>query len=851
VSARVEQKAVIKKWAARFTLAIATPLAVLALVELVLHLAGFGNPTGFLLPASGGRSLVQNNRFGWRFFGPQMSRLPEPISLPRPKPPATIRIFVFGESAAFGDPQPAFGLPRFLQAMLELRYPGTKFEVVNGAMTGINSHVVLPIARDCGAAEGDVWVIYMGNNEVVGPYGAGTVFGPQTPPLPLIRASLALKATRTGQLLDAVRQKLQKTPAGKEEWGGMTMFLNQRVAANAPRMDSLYHHFQKNLEDILGAAHKANAAVVLSTVAVNLKDCAPFSSLHRSGLTEAQLSQWQNYFRQGIAAQDAQNWPEATQQFRRAAEIDDGFAELHFRLGQCALALGKTAEASSEFGTARDLDALRFRCDSRLNALIRQAASNQAPARLLLADAEQALGATERSGAVSEGPAAARSENPRNGDFSRPPTDNDALRLVSATQPRSTIPGAELFYEHVHLTFEGNYLLARTIVEQVEKLLAGKLPSTSRAWPELADCARRLGWTDREKQMALTEILGRVSEPPFTFESEHAVQIQRLSALANALGPADSPTMLRRSQAACETALAHWPEDALLYERLAEVKQAQTDHAGAAAAATRSLELLPPNSACCLVLGLALAQQQKFQEAAVAFERVFSLDPQDVWGRQNLAICLQKMGRTDEAIREFKRALEIKPRFCLAWLGLGQIYEQTSRQAEAMDCYRQALANPIHRTAELTTLARFCQSRGWWEAAVTNYNAALILSPASVSLRVDCAQALAAMGRHQEAARRYGEAIALAPDQGQTHFLRGVELGSLGQPQEAEQEFRAAVRLMPELVEGRLNLGISLYQQQKSEEAHACFAEVLQRSPTNALAMKYMQKLKQAERKHE
>src|SRR6185295_5574221 len=42
-----------------------------------------------------------------------------------------------------------------------------------------------------------------------------------------------------------------------------------------------------------------------------------------------------------------------------------------------------------------------------------------------------------------------------------------------------------------------------------------------------------------------------------------------------------------------------------------------------------------------------------------------------------------------------------------------------------------------------------------------------------------------------------------------------------------------------------LNLGISLYQQQKNEEARAYFAEVLQRSPTNALAIKYMQKLQQ------
>ena len=106
-------------------------------------------------------------------------------------------------------------------------------------------------------------------------------------------------------------------------------------------------------------------------------------------------------------------------------------------------------------------------------------------------------------------------------------------------------------------------------------------------------------------------------------------------------------------------------------------------------------------------------------EAATAFRRVFELDPEDVWGRQNLAICLGKLGRQEDAIREFHRVLAIKPRFGLAWLGLGQLYEAAGRRQEAEECYARALANPIHRAAELTMLARFCQSRGWLEAART------------------------------------------------------------------------------------------------------------------------------------
>ncbi len=103
-------------WAFRLLALVAVPALFLGLVELGLRLAGFGYPTAFLLPATqnGQQVFVQNNRFGWRFLGPKLSRLPWPVSISQPKAPDTVRIFVFGESAAKGEPQPAFGLPRML-----------------------------------------------------------------------------------------------------------------------------------------------------------------------------------------------------------------------------------------------------------------------------------------------------------------------------------------------------------------------------------------------------------------------------------------------------------------------------------------------------------------------------------------------------------------------------------------------------------------------------------------------------------------------------------------------------------------------------------------------------------------
>ena len=737
-----------------------------------------------------------------------MARTPAPILIPQSKKSDTVRIFVFGESAAFGDPQPRFGLPRLLQAMFELRYPGTRIEVVNAAMTAINSNVILPITRDCAGAGGDIWVIYMGNNEVVGPFGAGTVFGLRAPPLPLIRANLALKATRLGQLIDVVRQKIQKPPPGKSEWGGMEMFLDQQVLADDPRMQVVYDHFARNLEEIIRVGRRSGAGIVVSTVAVNLKDCAPFASVHRPGLSESDKTKWQQLYQNGMAAQIAGKNPEAAEWFREAAQIDDTVAELRFRQAWCALARGEMADAQKNFIAARDLDTLRFRCDSRLNDLIRQTASNQESKRVLLADAE---------------------------------------RVFAERSPDGS-PGENFFYEHVHLNFGGNYLLARTLAPQIEKMLPEKIVARAVAnqpWPSEMECARRLAWSDGDEQAALSDIFVRLSDPPFTGQLNHVAQIQNLRTSLEKLLPATQPAGINAARELCETAVAAAPDDPLLRGQLAALEQSSGDLARAVTNARCAADLLPSSSEGWSHLGLILAQQQKFEEATASFRRAFEWDTEDVWALQNLAQSLLKLGRRDEAIHEYRRALAIKPRFGLAWLGLGQVLEETGRKTEAEDCYRKALANRIHRAPELTTLARFCQNRGWFEAAATNYDDAIKMNPSDATLYLDAGQSYAALGRHTEAMQHYARAVKLSPEWMQAHFLYGLELGTLGKPTEAAEQFRDAVRIRPDFAEARLNLGIALENESNYFEALAQFEAVLERNPTNALALRYARALRE------
>src|SRR6184192_67905 len=244
-STRTPARSVRKQKVFRWVAALVLPVFILFGAELLLRLAGFGYPTDFFVPsATGPPGLFRENpKFGWRFFPQGLARAPDPLLLSKTKPTGTCRIFVFGESAALGDPEPAYGFSRILRELLEERCPATKFDVVNVAMTAISSQVISRIARDCVPFQGDIWIIYLGNNEVIGPFGAGSVFGSKVPPLSLIRASLAAKRTRLGQMLEAFWQRLAVGAPDSRRWEEMKMMLNGQIRATDPVLQRVYDHF--------------------------------------------------------------------------------------------------------------------------------------------------------------------------------------------------------------------------------------------------------------------------------------------------------------------------------------------------------------------------------------------------------------------------------------------------------------------------------------------------------------------------------------------------------------------------------------------------------------------------------
>jgi hypothetical protein len=225
---------------------------------------------------------------------------------------------------------------------------------------------------------------------------------------------------------------------------------------------------------------------VVSTVGANLRDCAPFASLHRRDLAAADLAAWEDLVRRAeVLERDGQ--AERALELHLAAEaIDDRHAELQFRIARLLLATGDVEGARARFERARDLDALRFRPDRHIDGVIRAVA-----------------------GAAGEGVELV-----------------DGAAALAAASPDG-LPGREVFWEHVHPTPKGNYLLARALLPAVERAMPDALRASARGEVlAQAECDRRLALTEHDVRRVASEVLTRLERAPFTNQLNHGEQVR-------------------------------------------------------------------------------------------------------------------------------------------------------------------------------------------------------------------------------------------------------------------------------------------------------------------------------------
>lgn len=600
------------------------PVLLFICLELVLHISGFGfSPHIATKQKTGGKSLYcYNIKMGWRFFPNNIARELEGFSFKVKKDHDTYRVFILGGSAALGTPDPSYNFGRFLEVMLENEYPETDFEVINVAMTAINSHAVYQIAKSCGQFEPDLFILYLGNNEVVGPYGASSVFAPLSPDLPMIRANLGLTSTKTGQLFQRILSSVGSKRKIPEQWGGMEMFLKENVRFGADALQVVESHFGQNLRDACDVGLKAGAKVIVSSVASNLKDCPPFASLNRGDLSETDKQLWEQRYKKGVEHEDGGQYVWAIESYLAAVDIDETFADLQFRLGRCYWNLGEYPQAKERYVKARDYDTLRFRTDTQLNKVINSVAIDRSSEGIHFVDTS----------------------------------------IVIEENSPYGIPGKELFYEHVHFKFEGNYILAKAFFNKVQEILPEKVLQNKRDLPvlTLSQCESRFVYTVLEKHLNYKHVFDLiVTKPPFTNQSYYDEFIKHLKKEID-----DSEEKVHSNidsiVSQYEDAIKQYPDDWRLKWKLGDIYERSGDHERAIMEFKTILQYLPYSKAYGRLVSIK-TKQNKLKEAEHYCRELIEMRPAAGGSYFLMGDIFLKSNEYDKAVKYFSKGLEFEP----------------------------------------------------------------------------------------------------------------------------------------------------------------------------------------------
>ncbi|MBN1125744.1 MAG: tetratricopeptide repeat protein [Sedimentisphaerales bacterium] len=582
-------------WSARIAMLFMAPLLVLVLLELALHLCGVGRPAAFFIPSHTPGVLTTNEWYVWFYHHPPPGS-PHPCLIRAEKPKDTIRIFVLGESAAMGTPDPSFGFARILEFMLQTYYPQQHIEVINAAVRGINSHMVRAIAEECATLKPDVFLVYMGNNELCGLYGPHSLLGKYPSLIPAVHT---LKKTHLAQWLTLQIKGHPSELSQEQKTQTEEFFRTQYIALADPAREPVYTNFQNNLNAICRSGLDAGASVLVSTIPVNLRDFPPLGSLHRNNLSPDQLNKWRQFYTAAIQYESKKQYKKAIEQYQEAGGIDDRYAEIHFRLARCYFALNDKESARTHFILARDLDALPFRTDSGMNAIIRNIVGQYKELPVRLVDTETIL-----------------SEICTNTTF-----------------------GSEWFYDHVHPNFKGDYKIAKYLLQSARVALSqdrNLAPRRSASIPSMQQCAERLGYTEWNRINAMAAMARMTTHPPFTEQLDHEIrqtQTERqIATLQNRLNPQQMSNCIRDYR----TAIATYPEDWHLRYNYATLLYQFQQYPQAIEQIRPVVEKFPEVHNFRMCLGHALARIGNIKQAAQQYARVLEFDPQYLPAQQAL-----------------------------------------------------------------------------------------------------------------------------------------------------------------------------------------------------------------------
>ena len=222
--------------------------------------------------------------------------------------------------------------------------------------------------------------------------------------------------------------------------------------------------------------------------------------------------------------------------------------------------------------------------------------------------------------------------------------------------------------------------------------------------------------------------------------------------------------------------------DADVWQLLALARKGQLDLAGAEIAFKQSIDL---HAAPAVItnLGNLYRQMGREEDALACYNRALEAAPSHLPARVNKGRSLLAVSRLEEAITLYTEILEALPEHANARIGLAQSLQRSGQIGAATLHFKKVLAHEPENAAALNGLGVIQKVSGHPREACRTLKRAVTSAPAAPEVRINLASALALSGEESEAISAYREALRLDPLNPELHDWFNGYLSTLAHPE--------------------------------------------------------------------
>jgi Flp pilus assembly protein TadD len=163
------------------------------------------------------------------------------------------------------------------------------------------------------------------------------------------------------------------------------------------------------------------------------------------------------------------------------------------------------------------------------------------------------------------------------------------------------------------------------------------------------------------------------------------------------------------------------------------------------------LQAKPDNAEALNLLGKALRDTGRFEQAIACFQTAISVKPDNPAGHYWLGDALATLGHLDQAIASISQAIRLKPDEATAFNRLGIVWKEKGEIGKAIFCYQRAAALKPDFADAYYNLGLAWRDRGEVERAIAAFRQALVFKPDDIRTLYLLSDSLAASGRFEEA----------------------------------------------------------------------------------------------------